>query len=105
MPVICPAVEDQVDKLLGQWARERPELDCSSLGVVVRVQFLAKLCQRGAERALARLGLRLWEYDVLSALRRQGPPYQLPATVTREDRKSTRLNSSHCTPSRMPSSA
>jgi len=74
-------VEDQVDKLLGQWARERPELDCSSLGVVVRVQFLAKLCQRGAERALARLGLRLWEYDVLSALRRQGPPYQLPATV------------------------
>jgi DNA-binding MarR family transcriptional regulator len=74
-------VQDQVDKLLDQWARERPELDCSSLSVVVRVQFLAKLCQQGAERALARLDLRLWEYDVLSALRRQGPPFQLPATA------------------------
>ncbi|MCC7488378.1 MAG: MarR family transcriptional regulator [Gammaproteobacteria bacterium] len=74
-------MEDQVDKLLGQWARERPELDCSSLSVVVRVQFLAKLCQKEAERALAGLGLRLWEYDVLSALRRQGAPFQLPATA------------------------
>jgi len=74
-------MEDQVDKLLGQWARERPELDCSSLSVVVRVQYLAKLCQKEAERALLRLGLRLWEYDVLSALRRQGAPFQMPATA------------------------
>ena len=34
---------------------------------------------------------------------RRGPPY--PKTRDRADRKSTRLNSSHCTPSRMPSSA
>ncbi len=74
-------MEDQVDKLLNQWARERPELDCSSLSVVVRVQFLAKLCQQSAERALARLDLRLWEYDVLSGLRRQGAPYQMSATA------------------------
>jgi len=72
---------DPVDKLLGQWAQERPELDCSSLSVVVRILFLGKVFRQSTERALASLDLKLWEYDVLSALRRQGPPFQLPATA------------------------
>ncbi len=74
-------MDDDVDKLLRQWAQERPELDCASLSVVVRVLFLAKILRQDAERALAAQGLKLWEYDVLSALRRQGPPFQLPATA------------------------
>ncbi len=74
-------MDDDVDKLLRQWAHERPELDCSSLSVVVRVLFLSKILRQDAERALTRQGLKLWEYDVLSALRRQGPPFQLPATA------------------------
>jgi DNA-binding MarR family transcriptional regulator len=73
-------VHDQVDRLLQQWAHERPELDCSRLSVVVRVLLLAKVFRQSAEKALAPLDLKLWEYDVLSALRRQGPPFQLPAT-------------------------
>jgi len=83
-PMVGPvdgAMQDEVDRLLAQWATERPELDCSALGVVVRVQLLSKLLRQDAEAALAPLDLRLWEYDVLSALRRQGPPYQLPATA------------------------
>jgi DNA-binding MarR family transcriptional regulator len=35
---------------------------------------------RQATRALEPVELELWEYDVLSALRRQGKPYTLPAT-------------------------
>ena len=73
-------MDDQVDKLLHQWAHERPELDCSRLSVVVRVLLLSKVFRRSAEKALAPLRLKLWEYDVLSVLRRQGPPFQLPAT-------------------------
>lgn len=73
-------MNDPVDKLLDQWSEERPELDWSGLGVVVRVTLLAKLMARSAEQALAPLDLRLWEYDVLSALRRQGSPYSLPAS-------------------------
>lgn len=73
-------MNDEVDRLLNQWAHERPELDCATLGVVVRVLLLAKVFRLSAERALAPLDLKLWEYDVLSALRRQGPPFQLPAT-------------------------
>ncbi|MCC5794292.1 MAG: MarR family transcriptional regulator [Chromatiales bacterium] len=71
--------DDIVDELLGQWNELEPDRDWSGIGVVVRIQRLAKLLQQGTERALAPLDLRLWEYDVLSALRRQGPPFQLPA--------------------------
>jgi DNA-binding MarR family transcriptional regulator len=73
-------MHDLVDQLLAEWGQERPELDCQALSIVVRVQLLAKLLRQGAEQALQPLGLKLWEYDVLSALRRQGRPYSLPAT-------------------------
>lgn len=73
-------MNDLVDELLTEWAEERPELDCSALGVVVRVQLLAKLLSDDAEQALNRLGLKLWEYDVLSALRRQGKPFEMLAS-------------------------
>lgn len=72
--------DDTVDELLAQWADERPGLDVSALGVVVRLQLLGKLLGRRANRALRRHGLKLWEYDVLSVLRRQGRPFALPAT-------------------------
>jgi len=71
---------DIVDQLLQQWAQEHPEKDASALAVVVRIQLLGKLLQRQTTRALADHGLKLWEYDVLSVLRRQGPPFELAAT-------------------------
>jgi DNA-binding MarR family transcriptional regulator len=71
---------DTVDKLLSQWRAERPDLDVSALGVAIRIEMLAKLMRRGTARSLARVGLKPWEYDVLSALRRQGEPYRLPAS-------------------------
>jgi len=74
-------MQDVVDRLLSQWTREQPDLDCSGLAIVVRIQRLAKLMQQGAEQVLAPLALKLWEYDVLSALRRQGEPFTLPATA------------------------
>jgi len=73
-------MRDLVDELLAEWSGERPELDCQPLGIVVRVQLLGKLLCRNAEEALRPLGMKLWEYDVLSALRRQGTPYQLSAS-------------------------
>jgi DNA-binding MarR family transcriptional regulator len=71
---------DVVDDILGQWSAERPELDTSSLGVVIRIMSLHRAFQRQATEALEPLGLELFEYDVLSALRRQGRPFALPAT-------------------------
>jgi len=71
---------DRIDKLLEQWSEERPELDCSGLDVVARVQDVAKMLRHSEDEALESLDLKMWEYDVLSALRRQGVPFQLPAT-------------------------
>ena len=71
---------DAIDEILEQWSEERPDLDTASLGVVIRVMTLYRSFSRQATRALEPLELELWEYDVLSALRRQGSPCALPAT-------------------------
>ncbi len=71
---------DIVDGIIEQWSEERPELETESLGVVVRVMHLAKSFLRQGTQALEPLGLELFEYDVLSALRRQGAPYALAAS-------------------------
>lgn len=72
--------EDIVDELVRQWAIEHPQMDTAALRVVVRLQFLAKRLKSRSTRALARYDLKLWEYDVLSVLRRQGDPFELPAS-------------------------
>lgn len=72
--------KDIVDELLNQWAVERPKMKVSSLGIVVRVQMLGKLLQQRTSDALKKHGLKHWEYDVLSVLRRQGEPFEMPAT-------------------------
>jgi DNA-binding MarR family transcriptional regulator len=73
------AAMDSVDKLLSQWRSERPDLDVSALGIAIRIEMLAKLMHRETAESLDAVGLKPWEYDVLSALRRQGKPYALPA--------------------------
>ena len=75
---------DIVDELLEQWAGERPGIDASPLGIVVRVQMLAKLLQQRTSGALQAHDLKHWEYDVLTVLRRQGTPFELPATAIAE---------------------
>jgi DNA-binding MarR family transcriptional regulator len=71
---------DAVDDILQQWSEERPELDTAPLGVVIRVMALYRSFYRDASKALQPLDLELWEYDVLSALRRQGQPFSMAAT-------------------------
>ncbi len=72
--------KDVVDDILDQWSEERPELDTAALGAVIRVMTLNRSFAREAAKALEPLGIELFEYDVLSALRRQGRPFELPAT-------------------------
>ena len=82
--------KDAIDDILDQWSEERPELETAALGVVIRVMALYRSFSREAARALEPLGLELFEYDVLSALRRQGKPFALPATgLARETALST----------------
>jgi DNA-binding MarR family transcriptional regulator len=68
---------DEVDDLVKAWREQRPDLDTEPLQVLSRVSRLAKHLDIARRGAFASHGLESWEFDVLSALRRQGPPFQL----------------------------
>jgi len=68
---------DEVDRLVEAWRRERPDLDVAPLEVLSRVSRLARHLDRARRVAFAEHGLETWAFDVLAALRRSGPPYQL----------------------------
>lgn len=76
---------DPIDRLVGQWKKERPDLDSTPMAVVGRVLRLSGLLQRSVEEVLRPFGLCLWQFDVLATLRRTGAPYQLsPTELMRE---------------------
>jgi DNA-binding MarR family transcriptional regulator len=75
-PAAQPAT-DEVDDLVAGWRAERPDLDVEPLQVLSRISRLARHLDRARRAAFAAHRLEAWEFDVLSALRRQGPPYQL----------------------------
>jgi DNA-binding MarR family transcriptional regulator len=70
-------VTDDIDRILGQWARERPDLDTEAMGVFGRIYRLSRLAGDATERAYARFGIARADFDVLATLRRSGDPFQL----------------------------
>jgi DNA-binding MarR family transcriptional regulator len=66
-----------VDRLVAAWQRERPDLDVEPLAVLSRVSRLARHLALARRAAFAEHGLEGFEFDVLAALRRAGPPYEL----------------------------
>jgi DNA-binding MarR family transcriptional regulator len=76
-----PADGDAMDLILEQWARERPDLDCSPMGVIGRISQLQREVFLAQRATFARHGLDAASFDVLAALRRAGKPYQLTPTA------------------------
>ncbi|WP_205327851.1 MarR family winged helix-turn-helix transcriptional regulator [Glycomyces sp. YM15] len=73
------ATTDTVGQMVGQWGRERPDLDASPMLVVGRVFHLANRWDRALRGPFAEAGLANGDFDVLAALRRSGEPYTLSA--------------------------
>ena len=71
---------DTIDELQDDWNEQRPDLDPGPMGVVLRIQALAKILGDKTAERLQEFDLHWWQYDVLSALRRQGPPFRLAAS-------------------------
>jgi len=69
--------EDEVDRIVVDWRRERPDLDVGPLQVLSRVTRLARHLDLARRSAFAAHELEAWEFDVLTALRRAGSPYEL----------------------------
>jgi DNA-binding MarR family transcriptional regulator len=68
---------DEVDRIVAAWQHVRPDLDVEPLTVFSRVSRLGRHLDLARRAAFERSGLETWEFDVLSALRRAGEPYNL----------------------------
>jgi len=78
-------MQDEVDRLVEAWRRERADLDLRPMEVLSRVDRLGHHLDRARRRAFAEHDLEAWEFDVLAALRRAGTPYELsPGRLLRE---------------------
>jgi DNA-binding MarR family transcriptional regulator len=70
-------MRDEVDEIVRQWQRERPDLDLSAMALLGRLGRLTVVLRPAIEAVFERHGLRHGEFDVLATLRRSGPPYTL----------------------------
>ena len=69
-------IDDHVSRIQADWNRERPELDVAPIGVIGRLHRLAGALTEELVALYAEYGLTEGEFDVLSALRRAGAPYE-----------------------------
>ncbi|MEQ1974407.1 MarR family transcriptional regulator [Xenorhabdus sp. SGI240] len=65
---------DHVDRLLIQWAQQRPDLDPSSMGVIGRLCRINKIIEQRLQHAFKEHGLSAIEFDILATLRRNNIP-------------------------------
>jgi DNA-binding MarR family transcriptional regulator len=72
--------KDHIDRIREQWRRERPELDTTVMGIFGRLFRCARLADDALSEGLAGRDLQRGWFDVLAALRRAGPPYELNPT-------------------------
>ncbi|MFF3227273.1 MarR family winged helix-turn-helix transcriptional regulator [Nocardia suismassiliense] len=68
---------DPVDAIALAWRRERPGTPVDGIGVVTRIWHLAKIFGDDRRRVLAAEHADTATLDLLSVLRRSGPPYRL----------------------------
>jgi DNA-binding MarR family transcriptional regulator len=71
---------DEIDRLVAEWNRVRPDLDSSPAQTLTRITRLALLQAVSFAPVFARYGLTWGEYLVLAALRRSGPPFRMTPT-------------------------
>jgi DNA-binding MarR family transcriptional regulator len=71
---------DGVDRILEQWAEERPDLDTEAMGIFGRIYRIAELAGAAQAATYSRFGLTRADFDVLATLRRSGEPFALSPT-------------------------
>ena len=68
---------DRAAEIARAWEREQPGVPVGSIGIVTRIWQAAKLLSDERRRTLAAIGMDAATLDLLSTLRRAGPPYRL----------------------------
>jgi DNA-binding MarR family transcriptional regulator len=78
MAVKAPA-RDHIDEMLEVWAREIPDLDPLTEGIIERIQILAWNFNQALDETLAEYELDRRGFSLLGKLRKGGPPYRSSA--------------------------
>jgi DNA-binding MarR family transcriptional regulator len=73
--------KDQVDLILNQWLRERPDIDCSPMAIIGRISRTSHYLSQKLQENLLKAGLQSIDFDVLATLRRSGEPYTMTPTA------------------------
>ncbi len=68
---------DAVDRVIKQWAAEKPNLDTEPMAIIGRFIRISKYLESEVAKLHKRYDLKLGEFDVLATLRRSGEPYSL----------------------------
>ncbi|MGR5131730.1 MarR family winged helix-turn-helix transcriptional regulator [Vibrio alfacsensis] len=68
---------DAIDRVVMQWAKEKPELDTEPMAIMGRLMRIAKHMETQVAELHKCHGLKMGEFDVLATLRRSGEPYRL----------------------------
>ena len=76
---------DYLDDALVIWAREIPDLDPVTEGIVERIHILAHNFNVSSEETLREFGLDRRAFRLLGRLRSSGPPYQRSAGMLAND--------------------
>ena len=63
-------MKDSVDRIVAQWARARPDVDVSPMGVFGRLSRLTRHIEREQQAVFTRHGLQAGEFDILATVRR-----------------------------------
>ena len=74
----CATARDQVDRVLLDWDRERPDLDFAPVAVVSRLGRARSCLDAELAAVFARFGLTSADFGVIITLRRSGRPYTMP---------------------------
>jgi len=70
-------MNDLVDLVISQWAKECPSQDFSAMSVVARLFRLNAFAARNANRTFRQYNLHQGEFDVLATLYRTGAPHAM----------------------------
>ncbi len=84
-PSSGPAPEDSVDRILRDWAVERPDLDFRPIAVITRLARLRARLDEEIIALFARYDLTAADFQVVVTLRRTGAPYRLPQARLMDD--------------------
>lgn len=76
---------DIVDLGIEAWIREFPHMDIATEGLVSRIHKISRYIDRTLSETAAEFGLTVGDWELLSSLRRQGPPYRLSPTQLSKD--------------------